>query len=154
MFDQGLKVTSLESVQALMRESVSGDRSRAQVSALFAVVALFLAAAGLYGTMSYGMSRRINEIGLRMALGADRQSVIRLVFRESIMLIAAGLAIGIPAALGLGRLTAASLVAVTPSDPGIMAVTTVMMLLAGIAAGLVPAVRASRIDPVAALRHD
>jgi putative ABC transport system permease protein len=154
LFDPSLKVTSLESVRALMRQSVSGDRSRAQVSGLFGVVALLLAAAGLYGTMSYGMSRRTNEIGLRLALGADRRLVIGMVLRESVTLMAAGLAIGIPAALGISRLTAASLVGVTPTDPGIIAATTVVTLLPGIVAGLVPAVRASRIDPVVALRHE
>jgi predicted permease len=152
-FDGNLKVSSIESVRVLMSQTLSGERSIAQLSALFGLLALFLAAAGLYGVTSYATSRRTNEIGLRMALGADRGDVIRMVLREALMLMAAGFVIGLPAALAATRLTAATLVGVSAGDPAIVGGAILVMLIVGVCAGLLPAVRASRVDPVTALRQ-
>lgn len=146
-------VSSIESVRVLMSQTLSGERSIAQLCGLFGVLAVFLAAAGLYGVTSYATSRRTGEIGLRMALGADRGDVIRMVLREALMLMAAGLAIGLPAALVATRVTAATLVGVSAGDPAIVGGAILVMLIVGVCAGLLPAVRASRVDPVMALRQ-
>jgi macrolide transport system ATP-binding/permease protein len=117
-------------------------------------VAVLLAVAGLYGVMSYTLARRTSEIGLRMALGAPRASVIRLVLRETLVLIAAGLVLGVPAALLSSRLTAASFSDITPHDSPMVAAALLVMLVAGLCAGLVPAIRASRIDAMKALQQE
>jgi putative ABC transport system permease protein len=154
VFGRNLKVTSLEPVRTLMSRSIGGERSIAQLTGFFSVLALLLAAAGLYGVMSYATARRANEIGLRMALGADRGHVTRMVLRETATLIGAGFALGLPAAMAATRLTTSSLVGVSAGDPATMGGATLLMLIVGTCAGLVPARRASRIDPVVALRQD
>jgi predicted permease len=151
-FDQHLKVPSLEAAHVLMSQSIVAERSMAQLAGVFGILALFLAAAGLYGVMSHAAARRTSEIGLRMALGADRMDVIRMVLRDTLRLMAAGFAVGLPAALAATRLTAATLVGVSASDPTIMAGAVLVMLSVGTCAGFVPAVRASRVDPMVALR--
>jgi ABC-type antimicrobial peptide transport system permease subunit len=154
LLDRNLKISSLESARVLMRQSISGERSIAQLSGLFGVLALVLAAAGLYGVMSYATSRRANEIGLRMALGADRRHIIRMVLRETLMLLAGGFAIGLPTAMAATRLTAGTLAGVSASDPATVGGATLVLLIVGVCAGFVPAQRASRIDPMSALRQE
>jgi predicted permease len=153
-FGPNLRVSALDPVRTLMAQTISNDRTVAQLSGLFGALAVCLAVAGLYGVTSYTMSRRTSEIGLRMALGADRASVIRMVLREALVLIAAGLALGLPTALVGSRLTAANLSDVSPQDPLIVAAAVMVMLIAGLCAGVVPAIRASRIDPVKALQQE
>jgi ABC-type antimicrobial peptide transport system permease subunit len=137
-----------------MKQTLSGERSIAQLAGLFGVLALFLAAAGLYGVTSYATSRRTGEIGLRMALGADRGHVIRMVLREALVLVVVGLAIGLPISLAATPLTTARLVGVRATDPAIVGGALLVMLIMGICAGVVPAQRASRIDPLVALRQE
>jgi predicted permease len=153
-FDPNLRVSELEPVRTLMAQTISNDRTVAQLSGLFGALAVLLAVAGLYSVTSYTMSRRTSEIGLRMALGADRAKVIRMVLREALVLIAAGLTLGLPTALVSSRLTAANLSDVSPHDPLIVAAALLVMLVAGLGAGVVPAIRACRIDPVKALQHE
>ena len=153
-FDPDLKVSALEPVRTLMAHTISDDRAVAQLSGLFGALAVLLAVAGLYSVTSYTMSRRIGEIGLRMALGADPASVIRMVLREALVLVAAGLTLGLPTALVSSRLTAANLSDVSPHDPVIVAAALLVMLVAGLSAGVVPAIRACRIDPVKALQQE
>ena len=117
------------------------------------MLALILAATGLYGVMAYATSRRATEIGIRMALGADRRQVIRMVLRETLLLVVVGIAIGLPSALAVTRLVAAMLVNVSASDPPTFGAATVLMLVVALVAGFAPAARASRIDPMAALRQ-
>jgi ABC-type antimicrobial peptide transport system permease subunit len=118
------------------------------------MLALLLAVAGLYGVTSYTMSRRTAEIGLRMALGADRGAVVRMVIREALTLVVVGLAIGIPAGLAVARLTASRLADVSATDPTIVGAAVVLMLVGSLCAAAIPAVRASRVDPVKALRQE
>ena len=152
--DRNLKVTGLEPVATLMSRSINDERSIATLCGFFGVLAVLLAAAGLYGLISYEISRRVNEIGLRMALGADRGHVTHMVLRETLALMAAGFAQGLPKALAATRLTTSSLVGVSPADPMTMAGATLVILIVGSGAGLIPARRASRIDPAAALRQE
>jgi ABC-type antimicrobial peptide transport system permease subunit len=124
------------------------------LSAGFGLLATLLATVGLYGVMAFVVARRRRELGIRLALGAQRGLVIWLVMREVLLLLAIGLAVGIPAAIGLGRYVAAQLYGIQAHDPAIAGSTVVLLTVVSAAAGLIPAQRASRIDPILALRHD
>ena len=124
----------------------------AQAYALFGGLALLVASVGLFGLMSYSIARRTNEIGIRMALGAARRDVLRLVMRESMILVAAGVAIGLAAAAAASRFIATLLFGLAPTDPMTIAGAIAVMLLVSAVAGYLPAKRASGIDPMAALR--
>ena len=114
-----------------------------------------LASVGLYGVMAFVVARRRKELGLRLALGAEPAGVIWMVMKEVLVLLAIGLAVGIPAAIGLGRYVSTQLYGIQPNDPWIAISTTVALLaLVSAAAGLIPARRASRIDPILALRYE
>jgi putative ABC transport system permease protein len=152
--EASVNVTSIESVATLMNHSLSGERSVAQLAGLFAVLAFALAAAGLYGVTAYAAARRTNEIGLRVALGASRGGVIRMVLRDALTLVAGGLAIGLPLALITPQLVAARIDGAGRIDPTVFLVVIAMMLTVGVCAAGIPAWRASRVDPVTALRHE
>ena len=154
MFDPNLKIVSLATVSSLIEKSIGDERIVAQLAAFFGGLALLLAATGLYGVMAYAMSRRASELGLRMALGASRSDVIGMALRETLVLVGAGVGIGLPAALLAARLVSASLDNVSTSDPATLAGSTLVLLIVALAAGWVPAHRASRIDPVVVLRQD
>ena len=109
---------------------------------------------GLYGLTSYSVARRTNEIGIRMALGADRGNVLGLVLRSALFQVGLGLAIGIPAALGGGYLLASQLYQVKSYDPLILGAAAVILAGSAILAASIPARRASRVDPIVALRHE
>jgi ABC-type antimicrobial peptide transport system permease subunit len=123
-----------------------------QLTGFFAALALSLACIGLYGVMSYNVVHRTSEIGLRMALGAGRPSMHWLVVRESLLLLALGVALGIPAGLAATRLLRAGLFGVNPSDPATLACAVGLVTIVILAAAWLPARRASRIDPIVALR--
>jgi predicted permease len=150
----GLNVTLVEAVPTLIGQSLSGERSVAQFSGLFALLALILTAAGLYGVISYATARRTNEIGVRMALGASRTLVIRMVLREALTLTLAGLAIGLPGAWVILGVFAAGVVGVGSVDPLAFLMTTAAMFIVAVAAAGVPALRAARVEPVIALRQE
>ena len=120
----------------------------------FAALALLMACVGLYGTMSYNVARRTGEIGLRMALGAQRRRVLWMVLREVVLLAAVGLTIGVPAALAASKLVESFLFRMKPNDPLALTGSMVTLVSAAILAGYLPARNASRIDPMVALRHD
>jgi predicted permease len=152
-FDPNLNVSSIVPVSVLIQQDLDADWLIAKLSEFFGILVLLLAANGLYGVISYTTAQRTSEIGLRMAIGADRADVIRMVLSETVFLILAGLAIGLPAALAATRLLRATLAGFTPSDPSTIAVVFLIMLVAGIVAGYIPAARAARVDPMAALRE-
>jgi ABC-type antimicrobial peptide transport system permease subunit len=152
--DGTMPIYELKTLQGQLDETLLSDRLVALLAAGFGLLATVLASIGLYGVMAFVVTRRRKEIGVRMALGAPPRTVLWLVMKEVLLLLAIGLAVGIPTAIGLGRLVASQLYGIQPHDPGIAIVT--MLLLTGVsaAAGLIPAHRASRIDPVLALRYE
>jgi putative ABC transport system permease protein len=126
----------------------------ASLTWLFGAVGLVLAAIGLYGVTAYGVEQRRSEIGVRMALGADRGSVVAMVLRGAFWQVGIGLGIGIPAAIGAGCLMASQLFGVTPWNPWLLAGATVLLGLAALVAAVIPARRAASIDPMEALRSE
>jgi ABC-type antimicrobial peptide transport system permease subunit len=118
----------------------------------FGVIAALLAAIGLYGVMAYTVARRTNEIGIRLALGAGRGDVQWMVLRESLWMVAAGLVVGIPAALALTRLIQRTLYGVKPNDPLSFVAAGALMAIVAAVAAWIPARRAARVDPMRALR--
>jgi ABC-type antimicrobial peptide transport system permease subunit len=141
-------------IEEQIDNNILTDRLLMTLSGFFGALALLLAAIGLYGVVSYAVTRRTREIGIRMALGAERGSVVRLVARYAIGLVLAGTAIGVPAAMVLTRLVQSFLFGVKAEDAGTMAGGSLVLLLAAGLASLAPTLRATRVDPMTALRHD
>ena len=134
--------------------SLAQQRFNMLLLALFAALALILAAVGIYGLMAYSVSQRTHEIGVRLAIGAQRRDVLRLVLRDGARLTLVGIAIGIIAALALTRLMASLLFEVTPTDPATFASVALLLAVVALAACYIPARRAARVDPMVALRYD
>jgi predicted permease len=152
--DTTMPVYEMKTLEAQLDETLLSDHLIALLSAGFGFLATILASIGLYGVMAFVVVRRRKELGIRLALGAQPGSVIWLVMKEVLLLLAIGLAVGIPAAIGAGRYISAQLYGIQPSDPFIAISTTVLLAVVSVAAGLIPAHRASRIDPILALRHE
>ncbi len=152
--DKDLPVTDVSSMPEILDASVGQPRFRTVLLGLFAALALGLAAAGIFGVISYSVSRRTHEIGIRIALGATPTSVLRLILRESAKLILIGLAVGIPVALGLARFLSSLLFAVHPADPLTFIAVPALLALVALAASYVPTRRAMRVDPMVALRDE
>jgi predicted permease len=150
--DPRLPVIGLRSMDAVIDESIAEPRFLALLLSLFAGLALALAAVGTYGVLSFLVTERRREFGIRLALGAERRRILRLVVRRGMVLLVAGLAIGLAGAAMLGRLAETMLFGVTASDPLTLAGVAVVLLAVGLAACLVPASRATRVDPLTALR--
>jgi predicted permease len=152
--DPNLPVFNVKTFAEQINDSVSQERLIALLSSFFGFFALLLATLGLYGVMSYAVTRRTNEIGIRMALGAKPLDVVRLVMREVLLLVALGIGIGLTAALATTRYVASLLFDLTPNDPLTITLATLLMIGVAILAGYLPARRAARVDPLIALRTE
>jgi len=152
--DAGIPVYEMKTVAGQLDETLLTDRLVAMLSAGFGALATLLAAIGLYGVMAFVVARRNKELGIRLALGAEPGSVVMLVMREVLLLLAIGLAVGIPAAIALGRYVSTQLYGIKPADPWIAIWTVVLLTTVSAAAGLIPARRAGKINPILALRTD
>jgi putative ABC transport system permease protein len=153
-FDPDQIIWRTQTLEQLLGTSVAPRRFNMMLLGIFACVALVLAAVGLYGVMSYSVTWRTHEIGIRMALGAKRADVLRLVVRQGMILALIGLGIGLIGALSLSRVMRSMLHGVSPTDP--LTFTGVSIVLLGVAllACLIPARRATRVDPIVALRNE
>jgi macrolide transport system ATP-binding/permease protein len=152
--DGRVPVTNLKTLAADIDQTINQEIVFARLCSAFAILALVIACVGLYATMAYAVARRTNEIGLRMALGAGRGAVIWMVLRQVCVLAAIGLAIGMPTALGTSRLIESFLFRLQPNDPRALVLAAAILLSAAFLAGYGPARRASRVDPMIALRHE
>ena len=152
--DAGLPIYNVTTMDRTIDEAVFTERMLAVLSAAFGLLATLLAAVGLYGLMSYTVARRTREIGIRIALGAERRTVVWLVLREVVVLVAIGLAIGVPAALGLSRLVSSQLFGLSARDPLTLMLAVAVLAIVGAAAGYLPARRAASVEPVRALRYE
>jgi predicted permease len=152
--DRSLPILGIESIEQQLDQSLVQERLIATLSGFFGALALLLASMGLYGVMSYIAARRTNEIGIRLALGATRSGVLWMALRETVLLVIVGIAIGVPAALAAGRLISTLLFGVSTSDPLTVGGAIALMIAVAISAGFVPARRASKVDPMVALRYE
>jgi len=152
--DAAIPVYSMKTLSDQLDQTLLSERLIAILSAGFGALATLLAAIGLYGVMAFVVTRRTKEMGLRMALGAPRTTVLWLVMKEVLMLLAIGLLIGIPSALGLAQYVSSQLFGIQPRDPMLAGSTVLLLAIISTAAGLIPAHRASRIDPILALRYE
>jgi predicted permease len=153
--DPNIPVSNIQTVEHLLsKEHLSFPRFRASVVSCFAGFALLLAVIGLYGVLSQFVTQRTNEIGLRMALGADSPNILAMITKEGLLLVSSGIVLGVILALILGRFLAGLLYGVKPSDPVTLAVVSALLLVAALAAILVPAWQAVRVDPMVALKYE
>ena len=152
--DPGLAIYNMTTLAQLRSDAVAGARFYARAATALAVVALVLAAVGIYSVLSYVVSRRTREIGIRLALGADAASVIRMVALRGMLLAGIGLIIGVAGALAVTRYLASVLVGVSPRDPVTLGVVVLVFAVTALVASYLPARRATRVDPAVALRAE
>jgi predicted permease len=152
--DKNLKMASVDTLTEIVDRTLVQERLIAKLSSFFGGLALLLVCIGLYGTMSYMVVRRTCEIGIRMALGAQRKDVLRLVMRDTVLLVVAGMGLGIPASFVAQRWIKSQLFGLSKVDPSSIVVAVGLMLSFAIIADYLPARRAYRVDPIAALRHE
>jgi ABC-type antimicrobial peptide transport system permease subunit len=151
--DASVPIMSASSIEQEMIPLTAQDRTTAQLAIVFGFVALTLAAIGLYGVLSYGVARRTAEIAIRIALGAQSGRVTAMILRETIGVVGIGLALGGAMAYAASRVIDSRLYGVAPRDPLTLALATALLLLVALSAAYVPAARASRVDPMTALRQ-
>lgn len=147
-------IERITTLSAELEDSIAAQRMAAALTSVFGLLALLLAAVGLYGVMAFAVSRRTREIGIRMAIGAERGDILRLILREGVMLVVTGLAIGLAGALAVTRLVESQLYSVKATDPLTFAAIALLLLLVALAACFIPAWRATRVDPIIALRTE
>ncbi|HXM34336.1 MAG TPA: FtsX-like permease family protein, partial [Pyrinomonadaceae bacterium] len=152
--DDKLPILSVTSLRTQTDGALAQERLLAQLVSFFGLLGLVLSCVGLYGIMAHAVVRRTNEIGIRMALGAERRDIVWMVLRESLLLVGAGLLIGVPAAWGAAHLISSQLFGLSPSDPVTLSMAVILLTLVGALAGYLPARKASRVDPLVALRYE
>ena len=152
--DNRLPVYSVKSLGEQFDNSIVEERLVASLSSVFGILALLLTCVGLYGLMAYTVNRRTGEIGIRMALGAERKRISRMILRETLLLVLCGLAIGIPAAIVTARLIASQLFGLSPGDPITFLAASIAMTTVTLMASYLPARRAASVDPMRALRSE
>ena len=149
-----IAVGEMSTLDTMVKDSINRESLLARLASVFGALALSLASIGLYGVMAYSVARRTNEIGIRMALGAQPGSVLAMVLRESFVVVGVGLVVGIPTALACGRFIENQLFGLAPNDPVMIAGATVLLMAVALIASFVPARRAAMLDPLAALREE
>ena len=149
-----LAIAGATTMDEAVAASVAPPRFRMWLLVLFATAATLIATCGIYGVMAYAVAQRRREIGVRMALGADRRDVLRLVLVRALRIVGAGLIVGLAGAVGVTRVLQRFLFGVTPTDPMVFTLVTLLLLAVGLLAAWLPARRATRIDPWAALRAE
>jgi len=152
--DKDQPVYQVQTIDELIRDSVATRRFALLILVLFAVLALVLAVSGIYGVISYSVTQRTQEIGIRMALGAQATDVLRLVLKEFMRLTVVGVALGLVGAYLLTRLMTSLLFGVTPTDITTFVLVSIVLSLVALIACLIPARRAARVDPLVALRYE
>jgi ABC-type antimicrobial peptide transport system permease subunit len=152
--DPALPVVKLQTMDDAFAEAIGRPRLLAQLLGIFAGLAILLAAIGSYGVLSYMVTERRREIGIRMALGADRASVLRMVLRQGLMLTVVGIAGGLAVAFAMNRMLASLLFGVRPSDPATMGAVVALIAMVAFVACYLPARLATRVDPMIVLRED
>jgi macrolide transport system ATP-binding/permease protein len=152
--DSRVPVTKVKTQAADIDETINQEIVFARLCTGFAILALVIACVGLYGTVAYNVARRTSEIGIRMALGAQRGVVVRMILRQVLALATVGLALGLPIAAGASRLFESFLFGMKPNDPVALTLAVAVLLSAALLAGYAPARKASRIDPMIAVRHE
>ena len=152
--DANIPVNNIRSVNELTERSISDQILIARLSSVFAGLALLLAAIGLYGILSYSVAGRTREIGVRMALGAQRGSVLKMILQEAGILVSVGVVIGIPSAILASRLFSSMLFGLKSTDPVSMLLVVAVLLAITLLASYIPARRATKVDPMIALRYE
>jgi putative ABC transport system permease protein len=152
--DPNQPVWNVNTMETLLADSMATKRVSMLLFSVFAGVALLLSAIGLYGVISYSVTQRTHEIGVRMALGAEAGRVLTMVLRHGVVLLVSGLAIGFAAALGLGRFLEQMLFGVSPTDLETFLVVGTLLTIVTLLATYIPSRRASRVDPMIALRYE
>jgi putative ABC transport system permease protein len=152
--DKNIPISEIQTMDQVVGEATGQSRFYMVLLGVFATVALVLAGVGIYGVMSYSVSRRTHEIGVRMALGAQGRDVLRLVVFQGIVQALAGVAVGLAGALALSRLMAGLLYGTRPTDPATFAAVVVVLSCVAVAASYIPARRATKVDPIVALRYE
>jgi ABC-type antimicrobial peptide transport system permease subunit len=149
-----LPAARIRTMEQVSLDSTARQNFNLLLLGLFAAIALLLAAVGIYGVMSYSVEQRTREIGIRAALGASRRDTLNLVLLQALRMTLAGIAAGVAASFGLTRLLSAQLFGVKPADPLTFTAVPLILLVVALAAACIPALRASRVDPLVALRHE
>jgi ABC-type antimicrobial peptide transport system permease subunit len=152
--DSNLPIADVRTLTQQVNDSLAQPRAFSELTGFFGILGLMLASVGLYGIMAYNVARRTNEIGIRMALGSQRSEVLWMVMRQTLSLVGIGIAIGIPVALAAARLIASQLYGLKPYDPLTLVLAALTLAGVGLVAGYVPARRATKVDPLMALKYE
>ena len=152
--DPELPLIDVKTQTGQIEESLTRERMFARLTSCFGALSLLLVTVGLYGTLAYAVTRRRHEIGIRMALGAPQRSVVWMVVRECVVMVAGGILIGLPLSFWVSQLVASQLFGVSPGDPMTLAIATLVLTATAVVAGYLPARRAARVDPLVALRYE